>query len=100
MTGVITRFEPPHALEYTWPEAAANGHSIVLWQLSPTPGGTRLVLTHTLATGGALADFASGWHWHLDALADAIDGTATPWNRAQWQALQTAYAARFVGSEG
>jgi uncharacterized protein YndB with AHSA1/START domain len=95
MTGVITRFEPPHALEYTWPEAAANGHSIVLWELSATPGGTRLVLTHTLAAGGALADFASGWHWHLDALAAAIDGTATPWDRAEWQSLQTSYAARF-----
>ncbi|MEJ0049160.1 MAG: SRPBCC family protein [Rhodospirillales bacterium] len=96
MSGVITRFEPPHLLEYTWPESAANGHSIVRWDLSAIPAGTRLVLTHTLPAGGALADFASGWHWHLDALADAVDGTATPWNRAQWQTLQSAYLTRLA----
>jgi uncharacterized protein YndB with AHSA1/START domain len=96
MTGVITRFEPPHVLEYTWPEAAANGDSIVLWELSPTPQGTRLVLTHMLAGGGAVADFASGWHWHLDAMGGAIDGTATTWDHAQWRSLQEAYLARLA----
>jgi uncharacterized protein YndB with AHSA1/START domain len=95
MSGVITRFEPPHVLEYTWPESAASGNSMVLWQLSATPGGTRLVLTHTLPGGGAMADYGSGWHWHLDALANAIDGTATAWDDAGWRALQETYAGRF-----
>jgi uncharacterized protein YndB with AHSA1/START domain len=96
MTGVITRFEPPRVLEYTWPESAAKGDSMVLWALSATAGGTRLVLTHTLTGGGAVADFASGWHWHLDAMERAIDGVATPWDRAQREALQETYVGRFA----
>ncbi len=69
---------------------------MVLWELSATAGGTRLVLTHSLAAGGAVADFASGWHWHLDAMEGAIDGVATPWDRGEWEALQATYAGRFA----
>ena len=88
MTGVITRFEPPHVLEYTWPENAAKGHSLVLWELSATPTGCRLVLTHTLPGGGDLRGFASGWHWHLDALAT---GQPTPWYEPAWRRLKEEY---------
>ncbi len=94
--GEITRFEPPFVLEYTWPEAAARGHSLVLWELKPVEAGTRLVLTHTLSAGGDTADFASGWHWHLDALASAADGVASPWREDEWRALQAEYLARFL----
>jgi uncharacterized protein YndB with AHSA1/START domain len=91
MEGTITRYEPPHVLEYTWPENAANGESLVLWELTPTPAGTRLVLTHTLPKGGDLPGFASGWHWHLDALPAAVDEHATPWHEPTWRALQERY---------
>jgi uncharacterized protein YndB with AHSA1/START domain len=95
MHGVITRFEPPHTLEYTWPEAAANGDSTVLWELAAAGDGTHLKLTHTLPTGGDIPGFASGWHWHLDAIPAAVDGVATPWSDAQWKTLQADYAERF-----
>jgi uncharacterized protein YndB with AHSA1/START domain len=94
MEGLITRFEPPHTLEYTWPEDAAKGCSRVLWRLHATPSGTRLVLTHMLPHGGDMADFASGWHWHLDALPAACDAAATEWNEPAWRVLQLAYAER------
>ena len=92
--GTITRFEPPYALAYTWPEDAATAGSHVLWELSPTDCGTLLVLTHTLPAGGDLPGLGSGWHWHLDALPAAVDGVATPWNEPAWRELQTGYAAR------
>lgn len=94
MTGEITRFEPPHTLEYTWPEAAAHGESRVLWRLFAVAGGCRLVMTHTMPRGGEMADFASGWHWHLDALQAACDAVATAWSEPAWRSLQTAYRAR------
>lgn len=94
MTGEITQWDPPHTLEYTWPESAAKGHSLVLWRLHPTPGGCRLVMTHTLPGGGDVVDFASGWHWHLDALATAVDEVETPWAEPQWRALRAEYATR------
>jgi uncharacterized protein YndB with AHSA1/START domain len=94
VTGEITRFEPPQMLEYTWPEHAAKGNSRVLWRLSAAPGGCRLVMTHTLPDGGEMVDFASGWHWHLDALVAAADAVATPWAEPQWRRLQAAYAEK------
>ncbi len=73
MEGEITRFEPLAVLEFTWPEIEANVDSLVLWELSPVDAGCRVVLTHTLTGGGDAVDFASGWHWHLDALGPAAD---------------------------
>jgi len=98
MTGEITRFEPPHVLEYTWTEPVAKGNSLVLWRLFATADGCRVVMTHSLPAcgpdGGEVADFASGWHWHLDALPLACDGVATAWEEAAWRSLQAAYLGR------
>ena len=93
MEGEILGWDPPRRLEYTWPEGAANGDSIVRFEVYDDGGGSRLVLTHVLTGGGDLADFASGWHWHLDALDSALDGEARVFDRPRWAALRQAYAA-------
>jgi hypothetical protein len=54
-------------------------------------GGTRLVLTHRLDAGGDLADFASGWHWHLDALDRALEGETVPYDAQRWRMLRKVY---------
>jgi len=90
--GEILRWEPPHLLEYTWPERAANGDSQVRFEIFEAPGGARLVLTHIFSGGGDLADFASGWHWHLDALDGALEGRASVFDQPRWAALRQAYA--------
>jgi uncharacterized protein YndB with AHSA1/START domain len=89
--GRITRWEPARLLEYSWPEKNANGNSLVRWELSVAAEGTRLVLTHRLDAGGDLADFASGWHWHLDALDRALDGEGVAFERDRWQMLRKVY---------
>ena len=93
MDGVIRRWEPPRVLEYTWPESAANGASVVRFEVFEETAGARLVLTHILFGGGDMADFASGWHWHLDCLDDALEGGATEFDRPRWSALRQVYAA-------
>jgi uncharacterized protein YndB with AHSA1/START domain len=93
MHGQITTWNPPHTLAYTWPEPEAGGDSTVTWHLTPTETGTLLVLTHHLRAGGNLADFASGWHWHLDALDHALLGETVLFDHAQWSTLQDRYAS-------
>jgi uncharacterized protein YndB with AHSA1/START domain len=89
--GRITQWEPPLLLEHSWPEKQANGDSLVRWELSPAGEGTRLVLTHRLDAGGDLADFASGWHWHLDALDRALEGETVPFDEQRWRMLRKVY---------
>ncbi|HLZ82344.1 MAG TPA: SRPBCC domain-containing protein [Caulobacteraceae bacterium] len=93
MAGKILRWDPPRLLEYTWPEAAAGAASVVRFEVFDDGPGSRLVLTHILPDGGDLADFASGWHWHLDALERALEGEAVAFDRPRWSALKRAYAA-------
>ena len=92
--GVITRWAPPALLEYTWPEGAANGDSLVTFALEPMDEGrTRLTLTHRLTAGGDLQGFAAGWHWRLDCLDDALVGRGRPFDRQRFGVLQKVYAA-------
>jgi uncharacterized protein YndB with AHSA1/START domain len=93
MVGKILAFDPPRRLEYTWPERHDGGDSAVRFELEPHETGSRLVLTHVFRKGGDLADFASSWHWRLDALDRALDGETVAFNRPRWQALKGAYAA-------
>jgi uncharacterized protein YndB with AHSA1/START domain len=91
--GQITRWVPPALLEYTWPEAEAGANSLVRWKISEAPGGSVLVLTHFFRHAVELADFASGWHWHLDALDAALLGEARPFDKPRWAVLRQIYAA-------
>lgn len=65
-SGEIIRFDPPHLLEYSW---YANWHpdpkhrTIVCWELSPTPAGTLLRVTHRglAPLAGAAQGYGEGW---------------------------------------
>ncbi len=67
--GVITRYEPPHALAYTW-QKAPNGPvtSHVAFELEAVGDKVRLVLTHSKLQHSSLASFGAGWHTHLAVL--------------------------------
>jgi uncharacterized protein YndB with AHSA1/START domain len=82
MTGTITAFEPERLLEYSWDEGPKTPRSVARWELSPAPGGCRLVLTQRFATGTPRKDvlpFLGGWEPLLDALARGADGMFVPY---------------------
>jgi uncharacterized protein YndB with AHSA1/START domain len=67
----VTRYDPPHHLACAW-----DGGCEVAIELAPAGDGTRLVLTQTgLADRAAIVRAASGWHGHLDLLADRLSGS-------------------------
>jgi uncharacterized protein YndB with AHSA1/START domain len=50
-TGRVLAWDPPHVYEYEWNAEPGGGiqygeRSRVRWELTPVPGGTRLVLRH------------------------------------------------------
>jgi uncharacterized protein YndB with AHSA1/START domain len=91
MQGKVLRWDAPRLLEYTWPEKEAHGDSVVRWEIAAAPGGCLLTLTHIFRAGGELADFASGWHWHLDALDGALLGEARAFDHEEWTVLRKVY---------
>lgn len=72
-TGEILEIEPPRLLVYTW---LANFHddpkreTVVRWELTPTPTGTRLKVTHSglAKEPKARKDYAGGWPGLLQAI--------------------------------
>jgi uncharacterized protein YndB with AHSA1/START domain len=81
--GTILEWDPPRLYEYAWrippTETVTKGESaIVRWELTPTNGGTLLVLTHRKLTRETAALFARGLSAFLDRLAAVLDGTPPP----------------------
>ncbi|HEU5088312.1 MAG TPA: SRPBCC domain-containing protein, partial [Roseiflexaceae bacterium] len=46
--GVVQRYDPPHALAYTWPDAQGRSSLVTIELFADGPDATRLVLTHAL----------------------------------------------------
>ena len=68
----MLRFDPPRLLETTF-QGGENG--LVLYELFPEDGKTRLVLTHSDITSPVGAqDFGSGWNSHLTVLEERLAG--------------------------
>jgi uncharacterized protein YndB with AHSA1/START domain len=76
--GVITAYEPPRRLTWTWPQPDGS-ESVVSFELEPDGAGCRLTLTEGALTFSQRAGNAAGWHAHLQAMEDAMEGRRTPW---------------------
>lgn len=61
----VTEVDEPHRLAYTWRGSTMRTATTVVWQLSPTAGGTRLRLDHNGFTGigGAILAFLHRGGW-------------------------------------
>lgn len=86
----ITVCEPPRHLAWIWQLGGRD--TLVRFDLLPVSGGCELTLTHSgvpLTQGGV----RPGWHAHLEALPDAVEGRATPWEvkNAREAAIRPAY---------
>ncbi len=90
MEGVIRRLEPPCVLELSWRENDGPP-SILLWRLARDGDGCRLSLTHAFTTDVKdTPGFVSGWHLHLDGLAQADHGPVA-WDQDRWRELDRQY---------
>jgi uncharacterized protein YndB with AHSA1/START domain len=87
----ITALEPPRLLEL-----AGDLHGTLRFELAPAGAGTRLTFTSTVALPDDVrAKVLAGWHFHLDALARALDGGTTDLEHVEgWDALHDRYRAR------
>lgn len=75
IVGVVTRFDPPRTLSYTWnhiaPGASAptTPESVVTFELEPRGNKVLIVLTHGRIAPEFLARLSTGWHAFLDIMA-------------------------------
>lgn len=78
----IVELDPPRTIAWIWSEIDGSKASHVRFDLAPDgDGGTRLTLTHSGLQVDEAKGVDSGWHAHLEAVADAADGVFTPWAR-------------------
>jgi uncharacterized protein YndB with AHSA1/START domain len=85
-TGQILEWDPPRLYEHEWVTAPTRylpkgESSVVRWELTPTDGGTLLVLTHRKLSKATAIVFSGGLRVFLDRLAAHLDGVALP----DWQ---------------
>lgn len=93
----VIEFARPKLLTYTWPEG--DDISEVSFELSQQGKDTKLVLTHRrIGSVELMASFASGWHSHLNALAEVLAGNKPTAFWANVQRLEDRYARDFGAS--
>ncbi len=92
MGGKILQWKENSLLEYEWYK-----ESIVRWELlTEGKDRCRLIFTHRMAPLSQLQGAATGWHFHLDALAVVVSGAAMPAFRIEdWEKISGAAAARY-----
>ncbi len=90
---LITVCEPPRALAWRW--TLGERDTLVRFDLAPDGDGCALTLTHSGLSLDGVRDggVRAGWHAHLEALPDAMEGRATPW--ATKEAREAALAASY-----
>jgi uncharacterized protein YndB with AHSA1/START domain len=81
--GIVTAWDPPRRLVYTWQEKSTP--SEVSFQLAPAEDGVRLTLTHARMPIAAALGFGHGWHACLDALALGLAGGEASDVRTAWR---------------
>ncbi|XUU60373.1 SRPBCC family protein [Erythrobacter sp. HA6-11] len=92
----ILAYDPPHALAFTWFEAAGDGSSRVDITLSETgDGATELLLVHTGLEGhDVIISVFAGWHGHFDLMVETLAGPRKTDFWLRDQQLEAEYAER------
>ncbi len=89
--GKIIELDTFRVLAYTWKETGSTT-SLVRWELTPSPEGCLLVLTHSQLPED-VPSFAAGWHTHLDLLTEVVNGTRHDftWEEQWWKSKLPLY---------
>lgn len=91
---VVTDYDPPHRLSFTWGEAKADA-SEVTFELEPAGERVRFVLTHSrLPDAGFRLSVSSGWHAHVAMLVAELEGEPAESFWSLHKRLKADYAAR------
>jgi len=77
MNGIVTRWEPPRVLGFTF---GSDGESEVTFELTPQGDSVLLVVTHVSRDGDLpyMTEFSAGWHTHLSLLIAQLEGAPLP----------------------
>lgn len=97
---VVTAYEPPHRLAFTWDEDQSPSGSEVVFELTEEGDKVRLVLTHRrIANADAAVNFSGGWHTHLRMLAEQLEGNPrTPFWTA-FDGVEDEYRRRYTDQQ-
>jgi uncharacterized protein YndB with AHSA1/START domain len=90
-SGSVLVWNPPSVLEIEWKEPQIS--SILHVEIASSEAGTMLVLDQRNISVEAAIGMGAGWHAHLDALADLVEGgeaSEEAW-RPRFDALRPRY---------
>ena len=93
MNSMMTRYDPPHALGFTF--GVGENSSEVLFELKPHAKGVLLIVKHwKLTTSEGKLNVSAGWHTHLGVLVDLLyENQPRPfWSR--FESLEAEYQKR------
>ena len=92
--GPVTALDPPNVLEYAWLADDVEAGR-VRWELTPGPGGARLVLIQSVPTTFAdrVPAVLAAWHTHVELLAGWLRGEGRCWPEGRTEELSRHYAS-------
>jgi len=99
MPATITELDPPHVLEIE-----GEPHGRLRFELEADGDGTVLrFIARSPVPDEFLSKVQAGWHFHLDALVDFVDGGTRidwpNWPLDRWQAIHDTYYSGELDSE-
>jgi uncharacterized protein YndB with AHSA1/START domain len=89
--GSVLLWEPPFVLEVEWNEPEIN--SVLHVEIASSEAGTVLTLDQRNISVAAAIGMGAGWHAHLEALGDVVEGRGSKeeaW-RPRYDALRPRY---------
>lgn len=93
---IVTGYEPPHRLCFTWDDDLDPAGSEVIIELSEEGDKVRLVLTHRrLANVDDAINVSGGWHTHLALLAEQLEGNPTTPFWTAFDGVEDEYRKRY-----
>lgn len=91
--GLISQFEAPHTVAYSWIDTQTLLESNVSFELTARGEETLLVLTHSRIPAARMHEFMAGWHSHLEALIALLQNLVPPDFGKTFQHLLPIYSA-------
>ncbi len=96
--GLISEFDPPHVLAFSWNESSYNAATHFKIELAERDGQVHLVLTHSYLNPEVMAAVAAGWHTHLESMIALVKGEEIPDFTATFERLLAEYRVILAGT--